>query len=197
MTRRCVTDEQYGLFCRKLGEVVRRVDEGTLPLEPTLTALQAVVEGEFLKVYGSFVVNIDYNCLIVSGMLYCGGRVAPIECFDTLVVRFVPAYKEGKRTVNMSVICFGEKVETRQAITTMKRQGFRPARLEELLALVEVHPDLANLAQRLPLIALSNIVGAGVPFLDKETHGLFHLRCRKEDWLGGWTDICWFAVVRE
>src|SRR3989344_6526933 len=45
MTHKCVADDQYGQLWRRLEEVARRVREGTIPFDPTMTALQKVVEG--------------------------------------------------------------------------------------------------------------------------------------------------------
>ncbi|MBI3088852.1 MAG: hypothetical protein HYY99_01180 [Candidatus Colwellbacteria bacterium] len=47
MTRRRVTDEQYNRFRRRADELVRRVDEGTLPFDKVMDALQATIEGRF------------------------------------------------------------------------------------------------------------------------------------------------------
>ena len=47
MTRRCVADDQYGLLTRRLDEVKRRVDEGTLPFDPVMKALTPIIEGKF------------------------------------------------------------------------------------------------------------------------------------------------------
>lgn len=45
MTRRSVTDEQYGRLTRRVGELVRRTDEGTLPYDSVMSRLQALIEG--------------------------------------------------------------------------------------------------------------------------------------------------------
>ena len=45
MTRRHVTDEQYGQLQRRLDEVARRVDEGTILFQDTMDVLQKIVEG--------------------------------------------------------------------------------------------------------------------------------------------------------
>ena len=50
MTRRNVTDEMYGQFQRRLDEVARRVDEGTIPFEETMDSLQKVIEGNSLLI---------------------------------------------------------------------------------------------------------------------------------------------------
>lgn len=45
MTRNGVTDDQYGKLWHRLGEVARRVKEGTLGYTKTMSVLQGVVEG--------------------------------------------------------------------------------------------------------------------------------------------------------
>jgi len=52
MTRKRVNDAQYGALWRRLKEVARRVDEGTIPFEKTMAALQKIVEldGNFITV---------------------------------------------------------------------------------------------------------------------------------------------------
>ena len=47
MTRRGVTDEQYGRLQRRLDEVARRVDEGTIPFDNTMRGPQVFLEGKF------------------------------------------------------------------------------------------------------------------------------------------------------
>ena len=44
MTRKNVPDDQYGQLCRRLGEVARRVDEGSIPFDATMRSLQLIVE---------------------------------------------------------------------------------------------------------------------------------------------------------
>ena len=44
MMRRCVTDEQYGQLSRRAGELVRRIDEGTLPFQQTMDKLQVLIQ---------------------------------------------------------------------------------------------------------------------------------------------------------
>ena len=46
MTRRCVADDQYGKLTRRLDELKRRADEGTIPFEPTMNALTPIIEGK-------------------------------------------------------------------------------------------------------------------------------------------------------
>lgn len=45
MTRKCVADDKYGSLCRRLDEVKRRVDEGTVDYDATMDGLQFLAEG--------------------------------------------------------------------------------------------------------------------------------------------------------
>ncbi|MBI4457504.1 hypothetical protein HY633_00890 [Candidatus Uhrbacteria bacterium] len=45
MTRRRVADEHYGLLCRRIDEVKRRVDEGNAPFDATMEGLQILLQG--------------------------------------------------------------------------------------------------------------------------------------------------------
>lgn len=47
MTRKYVTDDQYGQLKRRMDELARRVDEGTIPFDHTMRALQHFIEGKF------------------------------------------------------------------------------------------------------------------------------------------------------
>ena len=47
MTRRCVTDEQYGQLSRRVGELVRRVDEGTIPFKSTMDGIQSLIQPSY------------------------------------------------------------------------------------------------------------------------------------------------------
>lgn len=49
MTRKCLTDDKYGKLIRRLDEVKRRVDEGTLPYDSIMSAFTLIIEGEFPK----------------------------------------------------------------------------------------------------------------------------------------------------
>ncbi|MBA3047005.1 hypothetical protein KKC83_04475 [Patescibacteria group bacterium] len=56
MTRRNVTDEQYGRLCRRAGELLRRVDEGTLGFDQAMDSLQTAIEGIFHSIPGNWAV---------------------------------------------------------------------------------------------------------------------------------------------
>ena len=49
MTRKNVADDQYGQLCRRLEEVARRVDEGSISFDATMQSLQLIVEGKFSR----------------------------------------------------------------------------------------------------------------------------------------------------
>lgn len=68
MTRRCVTDEQYGLLWRRLGEVARRTDEGTLNFDQVMDSLQRVVERRGYQGDNNFFRLISDEPLIVDAV---------------------------------------------------------------------------------------------------------------------------------
>lgn len=48
MTRKCVTDGQFGQVSRRADEVKRRVDEGSVPFSRAMKGLQLIAEGQDL-----------------------------------------------------------------------------------------------------------------------------------------------------
>ena len=46
VTKRVITDEQLGQLCRRTNDLIRRVTEGTIPLEATMDVLQDIIEGK-------------------------------------------------------------------------------------------------------------------------------------------------------
>jgi hypothetical protein len=63
MTRRNVTDEQYGRLCRRTEELHRRVDEGAVDFDIAIDALQKVIEGE--QIQNAFLKLISGNKSLV------------------------------------------------------------------------------------------------------------------------------------
>lgn len=53
MTRKCVTDEQFGQLSRRADEVKRRVDEGTVPFDRAMKGLQFITESKDLLTLGN------------------------------------------------------------------------------------------------------------------------------------------------
>jgi len=64
MTRKCVTDEQYGQLSRRLGELLRRVDEGTIPFDRSFADAQLLVEG---KTFQPHIIDCDANPYLPEG----------------------------------------------------------------------------------------------------------------------------------
>ena len=64
MTRKCVTDEQYGQLSRRLGELLRRVDEGTIPFARALADAQLLVEG---KTFQPHIIDCDATPYLPEG----------------------------------------------------------------------------------------------------------------------------------
>lgn len=51
MTRRSVTDEQFGQLTRRTDELKLRVDEGVVPFDVTMDGLQKLIEGGEFKIF--------------------------------------------------------------------------------------------------------------------------------------------------
>lgn len=105
---------------------------------------------------------------------------------------------EGEGTQEKEVVLFHfNKVMTSDnVITEMKKQGFRPARIEELLALGEFHPDVQR---QFPVVALGSAwpdpeSNRGIPYLSWDGFGSsLDLNWFGHEWRGG----CRFLAVRK
>ncbi len=102
----------------------------------------------------------------------------------------------GTQEVTFSLVHFGKNTSTKDALAELDRRGFRPATLQELLAVGVQHPEKQK---AFPIIALGsvwrNLLGDRcVPYLDAfgSQRGL-HLH-----WLGSdWDGQCRFLAVRK
>ncbi len=150
MTRKSVTDEQVGQLHRRTAEVVRRVSEGTISFGRTMYTLQRIIEGHHEPVIGvSFKVTVDYNQTLeqmVKACRSCGYDVDEGIAqgrFPGQVVKHFP--EELQRAVEEKEVVlfyFNKKMTSKQVIGYMSNEGFRPVRIEELLALGAQHPEI-------------------------------------------------------
>ncbi len=94
MTRRRVTDDQYGQLSRRCGELMRRVDEGALPFDATMRKLQGIIEQlETFQVMKSIHCTVDedycpetalaewnqFNCQVPDGTIFQDSRFASVS----------------------------------------------------------------------------------------------------------------------
>ena len=99
----------------------------------------------------SYPVVVDYNCSL-DEMIKAGnyGYVNP-----RITASNFPIQGEGKREVEVVLFSFNRRIiRSEEIIIEVKKRGYRPARIEELLALSEKYPDLQ---QRFPIVALGSV----------------------------------------
>jgi len=168
MTRKSVTDEQYGKLQRRLGELARRVDEGSVEFESTMTALQLLVEGKRL---------IQQPLSEPDGHPYRGGQSNGSPEGETYRVHVgydMPYDKDiletefskdgvtellyGNCEWQLHSSCegidqtpgereflvkhFDRKIESDEAIAEMDKLGYRPATHLEAYAFAKANPEL-------------------------------------------------------
>lgn len=147
MTRRRVTDEQYGQLWRRLQEVARRVDEGTVSLEDTMVELQCLIDSRY-----SCDVFIDYNFSLVNMIKM--GKYDVVS--NDITQESFPIIGEGRhqQRVVLILLHFDRSVSSDSVIVKMRQQGLRPARIEHLLALGVARPGLQK---QFPIAALGSM----------------------------------------
>lgn len=189
MTRRCVTDEQYGNLWRRATEFVRRVDEGTIPFEDAMTGLQNLVERLFKTVYS---IMVDYSQSLAK-MVKAGNYDWVNSDINS---KHFPLKGKGKHKLEAVLFHFNRSIESDEAIAEMNKQDYHPATIEELLALGKKYPDLQK---EFPIIALGSVWrgpggGRSVPCLDRGGSERF----LSLGWFGyGWDAHDRFLAVRK
>lgn len=107
-----------------------------------------------------------------------------------------PIKGEGEQSVEITLFYPNQITTSDQVMAEMDQAGYRPAKLEELLALGATSPDLQR---EFPIIALGSVWvrrdgDRGVASLDRDGSG----RELYLDWFGSeWDEHCRFAAVRK
>lgn len=177
MTHHCVTDDQYGQLWRRLEEVARRVDEGTIPFDSTADVYYMTVDYDRSVEDGVKAGNYDWSSEIITS-----------ENF--------PTSRSGRASIYIELVHFDRDISTEQALKELDRGGLRPTELHELLAFGEKYPDVQC---EFLVIALGSVWRGpdgdhAVPYLslDGSERGL-SLSWFEDDWGDG----CRFAAVRK
>lgn len=146
MTRKRVADDKYGQLQRKLGEYARRIDEGTLELEPNLALLQLAIEGKLINLIksGGLVLSMPLSVLVEHTgeevVLDENGLQREIskELRDSL---FLPC--EQKYRIDLQFAHFeffgAEQPGTEEVVSALSRRGFRQASAVELSCAIRQH----------------------------------------------------------
>lgn len=195
MTRKSVDDDQFGRLHRRLEELSRRVDEGTLSFTVTMGVLQAVIEGKHSPTEPMiFDIVVDYS-LTLDQMIKAADFTS---VSDSIHMGEFSVVGDGKVKRVVSILHFDERVTNEEILAAMENRGLSPAGIEDLLALALAYPDLQKTHS---IVALGSIVqGVYLPALlwdpspDKKRYlhicmgGQMH-----DDWIPCW----YFAAVRD
>ena len=189
MTRKRVTDEEYGNLSRKLSELCRRVDEGTLPFEATMEGLQRLIEGQ-----GEiFLVTVDFSMTLVA--MIAAGHYDWVNSNITQDHFLITG--SGTVELELELIQFKNPMSTDNVLKELDRQGYRPATLPELLAFGAKYPEKQR---EFPIIAIGSVLlhsdgDRCVPCLGE---GSLKKRRLGLDWHGrAWGGNCRFLAVRK
>lgn len=195
MTRKRVTDEEYGMLSRRLTELSRRVDEGTLPFEATMAGLQRLVEGQEIndqKTGEVFQVIINYSKTFAN--MIKTGKYDWVN--NDITQEHFPITGEGTIELKAELIHFGKTMSTDNVLKELDRRGLRPATLPELLAFGEKYPEKQR---EFPVVSLGSVwtVSSGnrrIPYLDEsDSERSLYLNWYDFDW----DDGCRFLAVRK
>ena len=196
MTRKCVTDDQYGQLQRRLDEVARRVDEGTLPFDSAMRALQSFIEGKF-EFYVASAANIFKVAVNYARPLMEMIRAGKYDYVNSdIIAKHFPVKGKDILPVELELVHLNKYISSDDAIAEIKQRGFRPAKIEELLAFGEKYPEEQR---KYPIVTLGSVWqhwygGRSVPYLYRHDgrRGL-DLNCFEYVW----NEDCRFLVVRE
>ena len=147
-----VTGDQYMVIDRRMKEIKRQLrQEGGSPLDTELVAraLQDIVEGRF-SVPHTYPVTVDYG-MTLGDMVAAGGYDAKN---DYITQENFPITGAGMVEVEFHLVHLNRYASTDAALVELNRQGFRPAKIEELLAFGARYK---NLQKEFPIVALGSV----------------------------------------
>lgn len=155
-----VADEKLGLLLRREQELNRRVSEGTLDIDLVLSDLQKLIEG---KSFNSNTLQIFSDTSLSERINL--GRYGCVD--DDVTEKNFPEKVEKNYEVKYQIFHFNKSIFSDYVVVEMKKEGFKPASIHELLKLGEIQP---NLQREFPIVALGTVcsntrIGIRVPFL--------------------------------
>jgi hypothetical protein len=142
--------------------------------------------------------NIVYNIVVDYGrslkQMIKAGNYDWVN--KNITAEHFPVKGKGKHELSVTLFHFNRTTRSDDAIAEMNKQGFRPAKIEELLFLGEKYPDIQR---EFPIVSLGcvwwNPDGSRyVPCLSRRgSKRELNLGCFRNDW----HDCCRFLAVRK
>lgn len=183
MTRRCVTDEQYGKLWRRIDDLVRRIDEGTISYKTTMEEIQKWIEGTVKPAHD---IVVDYSRSL-NAMIKAGNY----DWVDSDInSEHFPLKGKGKHELTATLFHFDRFIVSDDAIAEMDKQGYRPGLNEELLFLGEKYPALQK---EFPIVALGSVWRD--PYGFRSVPSLRWSGLKRRLYLC-WFDTGWYAYYR-
>ncbi|MEK7545533.1 MAG: hypothetical protein AAB554_00480 [Patescibacteria group bacterium] len=158
MTRKGVTDEQYRKLHKRLKDLERRLEEGTLPFDATMERIQCAIEDEDedrpVPEDRDWTVTVDYAVPIedLFARITKERRVEHVACF--LKAKYFPC-QPGlvSATLGLKFVDFKRPVSLTDATERLARYRYRPVTLHEMEAFSDRYRDLIHFY---PIVALGS-----------------------------------------
>lgn len=146
MTTQVLSDELYGKLRRRLDEVARRVNQGTLPFGDTMKYLQRIIERAAEE--GTYLVNVTTNN--VEKLIKAGNydQVDPHIHSEDFSVEWLGSCQ-------VQLVHFGYELSTDEVLKQLRCMNLAPVTVGVILALGAKYPELQK---QFPIVALGSHV---------------------------------------
>jgi hypothetical protein len=183
-----VADENLATLFRREHELNRRILEGTLNINLVLSDLQNLIEG---KSFSSTVLSIPILPSLSERIIF--GQYDNVD--PKITEKNFPEKATERYHVEYKLFLFEKNIWRKSGeIAEIKKEGFEPANIHELLQLGGEQP---NLQKQFPIIALGSVLdnnhgSRDVPVIDCYNNQRRLLLY----WFGHWHYNCRFLGVR-
>lgn len=164
MTRKAVTDEQFRKMHRRLKDLERRMEEGSLPFDVTMERIQRAIEDEdedrpVSKDDREWTVTADYAVPIEELLTRITKERRVEHVSGHLKAKFFPC-QAGlvSATLSLKFVDFKRPVALTDAPERLARYRYRPVTVHEMAAFSDRYRDLIHFC---PVVAL------GTPWRDQ------------------------------
>lgn len=158
MTRKGVTDEQYRKMDRRLLDLKRRIEEGTLPFDLAMERVQRVIENEDedrpVPEDRDWTVKVDYAVPIeeLIARITKTYRVEHVSMY--LTAKHFPCQPGiSSATLSLKFVDFKRPVPSDEAVARLLPYRYRPVTVHEAVAFAHDHNRLIHYG---PVVALGS-----------------------------------------